>query len=63
MMVARGYQEIDGLQLITVNDPAAKGTGNVYQTVSYRDYVARNADHGHWNDFYNISPVDAQVRR
>jgi len=63
MMVAIGFQTIDGVAHVVVNDPAwsddPSSTGPGYtETISYDRYVGGGAfNHTHWDDFYDIAYV------
>jgi hypothetical protein len=55
MMVASGYDVVEGQNMIRVNNPGPwdpTGGGDQYFT-TYDDYVS-GPDHSHWDDYYQI---------
>jgi len=53
MMVAHGWQIVDGVSKVQVDDPWPPCEGNPV-VMDYDEYVARDNDHTHWDDFYGI---------
>lgn len=53
MMVVVGYNTVDSVNYVTVNDPLPVGVGSQW-TNTYDYYVAATG-HTHWNDYYNIT--------
>eukprot|EP01034_Spumella_vulgaris_P005496 gene5496-7016_t len=60
-MVATGYYELEGAQLVFVNNPMPPNQGD-YQVISYADYVQNPTPphaHTHGVDLYNITVASA----
>jgi hypothetical protein len=60
MMVAIGYQSVNGSDLITVNNPwppsSPTSSGGVVEIQTYEKYVGgQGQDHTHWDDYYHIA--------
>jgi hypothetical protein len=60
MMVATGYQTLNGVNYVWVNNPWPPGSttssGGVTEIDTFDTYVgAASQGHTHWNDYYNIS--------
>src|SRR6185437_16097528 len=57
MMVAIGYQTVNGVNYVQVHDPLAVNVGNT-RFITYENYVSGVNDEGvtytHWNDYYDI---------
>jgi hypothetical protein len=56
MMVARGYTEGNGEQLVFVYDPG----GTYTQSIPYSEYAGNDVDHHHWNDYYDIGTSEGK---
>ncbi len=60
MMVATGYQTLNGVNYVWVNNPwppsSTSSSGGVTEIDTYDTYVgALSQGHTHWDDYYNIS--------
>jgi hypothetical protein len=51
MMVIKGFQEIDGVSYLSVNDP---NKNPAYRFIKYDYYVQSANSHTHWDDFYDF---------
>ncbi len=54
MMVAIGYQTVDGVNFVEQINPLPVGVGD-QSFITYDYYVASPGHHTHWDDFYNIT--------
>jgi hypothetical protein len=54
MMVAIGYQTVNNVNYVEINDPWAPNVGD-HRFITYDFYVASPGDHTHWDDFYKIT--------
>lgn len=54
MMVAYGYEIIDGARFVLIHDPRPMGQGET-RRISYDEYVESEDHHTHWDDFYDIA--------
>jgi hypothetical protein len=56
MVVATGYQTIDGVNYVSLLDPMTPGKSCEARVriISYEEYVEA-PEYTHWNDFYNIT--------
>lgn len=56
MMVATGYQTVDGVPHVEVNNPWVDKDHpfGSYEIYTYKQYVG-GATYSHWNDYYNIT--------
>jgi len=55
MMVAIGYDTVDGVNYVEINDPWAPNVGD-HRFITYDFYVESPGDHTHWDDFYEVQP-------
>jgi hypothetical protein len=53
MMVAIGYNIVDGKNVVLINDPWPPGAGAQYP-IPYESFVAPDLTMEHWTDFYGI---------
>jgi|RhiMethySRZTD1v2_1073278.scaffolds.fasta_scaffold363042_2 hypothetical protein len=53
MMVITGYNTIDGVNYLYINDPLEVNVGSKY-AISYTEFVS-GPTHTHWDDFYNLT--------
>jgi hypothetical protein len=53
MMVAVGYNTINGVNYLTVEDPLPVGKGNE-RVMTYSEYVSAPGQYTHWNDYYDV---------
>ena len=53
MMVITGYNTIDGINYLYINDPLEVNIGSKY-AITYTEYVS-GPTHSHWDDFYNLT--------
>jgi hypothetical protein len=53
VMVARGYQTVNGVNFVEILDPWAPCNGDA-RLITYDFYVASVGDHTHWDDFWVV---------
>ncbi len=58
MVVIFGYETINGVNYVMVNDPK----GDQY-VMDYQDYRDGDDTHDHWRDYYNFTPADPNAPR
>jgi hypothetical protein len=54
MMVVVGYQVVDNVNYVVINDPWPPGEGAQYR-IPYQSFVAPDAAMEHWVDYYDIA--------
>jgi len=52
MMVIRGFETVDGVNYVLVNDP---NRNPQYKIIRYDYYVKSDGNHKHWDDFYDFT--------
>ncbi len=53
VVVIIGYQTIDGINYVVLNDPWTRCNGQV-RSITYAEYVNPSGSATHWNTWYNI---------
>jgi hypothetical protein len=61
IMVARGYETVDGEGQVYINDPWPVDQGN-HQWITYKRYVSQPGDHTHGADFYDVNVIDPPLQ-
>ena len=54
MMVAHGYQTVDGTDFVSILDPWSPCNGDA-RIITYAHYVS-GPNYSHWDDFYQVRP-------
>ena len=57
MMTAIGYKTVNNVNWVEINDPWSPNVGD-HRFITYDFYVESTGDHTHWDDYYEIRPIE-----